>query len=305
MGEEEAARVAREEEAAVSAQQGSRDEEQRHELVEAAVTAEKKNEEEEEAFRVETAAAAKLIDERAAEQIKAMRMEIIFVYISDRERWIDTYIHAYTYTYIHTYMHTHTNTHIHTHAHTHTKQIMAEREEECQLQEEVEADMHRANASVGNLFINAVNGTESVTAADALPPPNSSIQSSIPWIPALTAILFPTNFVWRPQVLSGGTLAMIDPTVEPSRVLTAPASTMKKPACSKGSLSWMDLASCRVEHTCTCGWVSRGGLRSIRMDWWTKVSGSPGFLLTYRVCICVTNHKLMKLAITQERCDTS
>ena len=165
--------------------------------------------------------------------------------------------------------------------------------------------MHRANASVGNLFINAVNGTESVKAADALPPPNSSIQSSIPWIPALTAILFPTNFVWRPQVLSGGTLAMIDPTVEPSRVLTAPASTMKKPACSKGSLSWMDLASCRVEHTCTCGWVSRGGLRSIRMDWWTKVSGSPGFLLTYRVCICVTNHKLMKLAITQERCDTS
>jgi hypothetical protein len=61
--------------------QRSRDEEQRHELVEAAVTAEKKNEEEEEAFRVETAAAAKLIDERAAEQIKAMRMEIIFVYI--------------------------------------------------------------------------------------------------------------------------------------------------------------------------------------------------------------------------------
>ena len=56
---------------------------------------------------------------------------------------------------------------------------------------------------------------------------------------------------------SSGTFAIIDPTVSPSRVRTAPASTIKKPACEGGSLSRMHLASCKVVHTCTC--VSRGG----------------------------------------------
>jgi hypothetical protein len=67
---------------------------------------------------------------------------------------------------------------------------------------------------------------------------------------------------------------MIDPTVSPSRVRTAPASTIKEPACSRGSLSRKDLASCRVEHACTCGCVLRGEGGGRRSLVHTEVSGT-------------------------------
>jgi len=105
--------VAREEEAAAPALRGSRDEEQRHEEEEEEEAAEKEEEEKEEAFRVEAAEAAKLRDEHAAEHIKAMYIEIIYVHVS-RERdglWIDAYIYAYIDTCIHTHTHTHKHTH--------------------------------------------------------------------------------------------------------------------------------------------------------------------------------------------------
>ena len=65
---------------------------------------------------------------------------------------------------------------------------------------------------------------------------------------------------------SSGTFAMIDPTVSPSRVRTAPASTIKN-SMRRWQFVSKHLASCKVVHTCTC--VSRGDV-SVTMYLCTK-----------------------------------